>query len=79
MIYVDTSLSVWLRKTGLKVSEWKCPVCKEMFFTTVPFLQKDYYGLQTPIHGCGGKHIKIVITPRTEVEKLKWKLIRENM
>lgn len=54
MIYPDVTLEDWLRKhPELQVLKKTCDSCGKDMFSTVPFMTKDYYGLESPKCSCG--------------------------
>ena len=73
MIKPDVRLDVWLAKTGLQVSDYKCSNCGEIFQTNVPICSFDYYGVESPIHDpCGKGFTKKIVTPRSKRKKDLW-------
>lgn len=79
MIYpADVELKAWIKKYDLKIEEYICPKCKKGFKTDVPFLTKEYAGLETREHECGPQFKKGIVAPRTAETANFWgQIIRE--
>lgn len=75
MIFPDVPLKEWLEKTGLEAGSSRCSKCKEVFEYAVPFITKDYYGVRTPVHGCGEGFVSAAYTPRSKEKMDLWKEI----
>jgi hypothetical protein len=79
MMYPDENLDDWQKKTGLHVEVYSCPRCKKDFLTAIPFLTKDSFGLESPVHECGRGYTKVVMRPRSSTNKKEWDQIMENL
>jgi hypothetical protein len=61
MIYPDVNLETWLKKYPvLEVQKKRCHHCKSLRIANIPFIEKDWVGLQSKDCACGkGKAISV--------------------
>jgi hypothetical protein len=65
MIFPETTLAEWTKKTGLEPETAYCS-CGKRCSTTIPFLSKEYYGLGAPkCEKCGDDMPALIVCGRT--------------
>lgn len=72
MIYPNVSLEEWLEKYPvLEIKKKRCHYCREFRVANIPFIEKDWVGLQSKDCSCGkGKAISVCMIRKT-LEELK--------
>lgn len=72
MIYPDVSLEEWCEKWDLEVESSTCYECGRKAYSTIPYLEKDYAGLESPLCPCGSGPCVAVMVPRTAAAHAEW-------
>lgn len=74
MIHPKVSLEAWLSKyPDLKIVTKECDACGKTIRTTIPFISKDYVGLDAPRCECGKNKFSCAISiTRTPEANQEW-------
>lgn len=56
MMFVEFDYKEWAERHKIDVINYKCPKCKEVFKTNIPFIDPEAHGLVSPLHDCGPKY-----------------------
>ena len=81
MIYPDVTLNDWLLEhPELEVRITECHACGGKLSSTIPFMTKDYYGLESTTCPCGDSRTgcRSMVT-RTEEAHRSWTEIVEGI
>ena len=69
MIYPNVTLKDWLKKYPvLEVKKKRCHHCLQMIVANIPFIEKDWVGLESKDCACGKGRTISVFTMRTTSE-----------
>lgn len=72
MILPDVPIDLWLKRHDLMVVRYDCPKCNQTFNTDVPVLVQDMAGVMSPIHKCGRRYKRLLLSPRTAASAAFW-------
>ena len=72
MLYPQITSEKWCKIHNIEPATHKCCKCGVLQTTTIPFADKDWRGLQAPLHRCGVNYQLMVAVLADKNERRKW-------